>query len=179
MVTKKKTQSSRRMIDLNLVLKVALPLILLIAGGIWYYVTHTPEAMIKRQLKALSEIVSKHSGEGNASTAYKLLAFENMLDDNVDCDLKDFPYNGVNSGNALASLVFRGRSMLDDVSLSLVDAECEIVSKDEARARCAGHVRLHHGGSVYSESRNCVVLFRKNGKSWRITGFRDDQLLKK
>ena len=174
-----KRPKNKRVIDLSKVAKYAVPLVLLIALGIWYYVTHTPEAMIKRQLKSLAEIVSKSHGEGNASTALKMLAFENMLDDNVNCDLKNFPYNGDNSGNTLASMVFRGRSMLDDVSLSLVDAECEIKSGNEALARCAGHISLHYGGSSYSESRNCIVLFRKNGKKWRVSGFKDDELLKK
>ena len=174
-----KRPNNKRVIDLSKVAKYAVPLVLLIALGIWYYVTNTPEAVIKRQLKSLAEIVSKSHGEGNASTALKMLAFENMLDDNVHCDLKNFPYNGDNSGNTLASLVFRGRSMLDDVSLSLVDAECEIKSGNEALARCAGHVSLHYGGGSYSESRNCIVLFRKNGKKWRVSGFKDDELLTK
>lgn len=171
--------SKPRVIDLQLVAKIVVPLMLLLAGGAWYYFAHRPEAVIKRQLNSLSETISKPYGEGNAATAYKMIAFENMLDENVNCDLKDFPYNGINSGNALASLVFRGRGATDNVSLKLVDAECEFTSDNEALARCAGHVSLSHGGRAYSESRNCVVVFKKVGKAWKIAGFKDDQLLKK
>ena len=169
----------KRTIDLAPVAKYGIPLVIAVALGIWYYVTHTPEAMVKRQLRSLAETVSKHQGEGNTSTALKMVVFENMLDDNVVCGMKDFPYNGDNSGNTLASLVFRGRSMLDSVDLSLVDVECEIRPNGEALARCAGHLRLYYNGNAYSESRNCLVLLTKRGKSWKISGFKDDELLKK
>ncbi len=169
----------KRTINVSLIARYAIPVVIAVAVGVWYYVTHTPEAVVKKRLRALAEVVSKPAGEGNASMAYKMLAFENMLDDNVECQVAGFPYNGTNSANTLSSLLFRGRGMLDKLDFSILDSEVELTGDDKAVVRCAGKVWLQYGGKTYSESRNLAVIFRKQGRKWRLAEVRDDQLLKK
>ena len=161
------------------IIKAVLLLAVLTGGVIWYMVTHSPAAMVRKQLLSAIQQVSKPSGEGNAVTAFKLLAFEHLLDEQITCNVRDFPYNGTSSANSFASLVFRGRSYPESIDLSISAMECEFPRKNQARVRCLARAVIHMGGRRADESRNCIILMTKRDRNWLISGVQDDDLLKK
>ncbi len=161
------------------IIKVLFIVAVVAAVAAWYVATHSPTALVKKQINNAAELVSKQPSESNASTAFRLLAFENALDDYVECNVSGFPYNGRESANSFASLVFRGRTYPRSIEITVSAMEVDFPTKKTAEVRCQAKAYVTMDGNHVNESRLCVISLNKRDNGWKIAGFKEDTLIKK
>lgn len=162
-----------------IIIKVLLIIAVAAAVAVWYAITHSPTAVVKKQILNAAELFSKQPSESNASTAFRLIAFENALDDYVECNVSGFPYNGRESANSFASLVFRGRAYPRSIEITVSAMEVEFPAKNKAEVRCQAKAYIAMDGNSVNESRLCVITLCKRDNGWKIAGFKEDTLIKK
>lgn len=150
-----------------------------VAAGLFFWLRPSEEKRIRKQFRRLSEAVAKSGDEGNASTAMKMLALGNLLHEQVDIDVRDFPYNGEQSAETLVSLASRGRSYFRGISVDIYDIEVILIDHELADARCVVHVAVDSENYRDSDVRHFMASLAKVDKTWRFTGFREDELLRK
>ena len=156
-------------------------LVLLISGAVAFYLLRSERHKIKQQFKALAECVSKESGEGNIAMAAKMMSLGNYLADNVALGIRDLPMFQEMSSEEIVSLATRGRGFIDELHISIVDVETDILSNEKAQSRCTAKVRLRSKSREYDydEIRTFASDLVKIEGKWRFASFKEDNLLKK
>ena len=154
---------------------------LLIAGALAFYVFRSEKQRIKKQFKALAECVSKESGEGNIAMAAKMMSLGNYLADNVSLDIRDLPMFHEMTSEEIVSLATRGRGYIDELHISIVDVETDLLTKEKAQSRCTAKVRLRSKSREYDydEVRTFASDLVKIDGKWRFASFKEDNLIKK
>jgi len=130
--------------------KILLPiLVLLIAGVSAFYLLRSEKHIIKKQFRGIAECVSKESGEGNIAMTAKMFALGGYLANNVIISIRDLPWIHEMSSEDIVSLATRGRGFIDELKITIVDVETDILSKEKARSRCTAKVRLRSKSKEY------------------------------
>jgi hypothetical protein len=150
-----------------------------VAAGLFFWLRPSEEKRIRKQFQRLSEAIAKSGDEGNASAAVKMLALGNLLHEQIDIDVRDFPYNGEQSAETLVSLVSRGRSYFRRIAVEFYDIEVMLVDHELADARCVVQVAVESDNYRDSGVRHFMASLAKVDKTWKFTGCREDELLRK
>lgn len=154
-------------------------LVAAVAAGLFYWLRPSDEKRIKKQFQRLSEAVAKHGEEGNASTAIKMFALGNLLNDQVDIRIRDFPFNGEQSADTLISLASRGRSYFRRIEVDIYEIEILLHDHEQADARCVARVSVESDQYRDHGVRHFMASLAKVDKEWKFIGFREDELLTK
>lgn len=155
-------------------------LLLLIAGVFVYYKYLRSEThRIKKQLIGLCDDVSKNSGEGNTSTAIKVVAMQNRLADHVEISVHGVPVSGGYSCEELVSSASRARMYLETLKISVLEQEVTI-NGDKAKIDCVIHAdaSTQHDRLDENYHMNVSLIKDENGK-WLFTAFHECDLLQK
>ncbi len=137
------------------------------------------KSKIKKRFTEIADTVSKRPGEGNIAAAAKMLALGGMLTDNVTVEISDLPHWREMTSEDIVSLAARGRGYMDELHISILDVETEILGEDKARSRCRAKVRLKSSYSSFNENRIFTADLVKQDGKWRFSAFREDNLIKK
>lgn len=150
-----------------------------VAAGLFYWLRPSEEKRIRKQFQRLCEAIEKSGDEGNASAAVKMFALGNLLHEQIDISIRDFPYNGEQSAETLISLATRGRSFFRTISVDIYDIEVILIDHELADARCVARVAVESDNYRDHGVRHFMASLAKIDKSWQFTGFREDELLRK
>lgn len=154
-------------------------LVAAVAAGLFYWLRPSDEKRIRKQFQRLSEAIAKSGEEGNASAAVKMFALGNLLNEQIDISIRDFPYNGEQSAETLVSLATRGRSFFRTISVDIYDIEVIQIDHELADARCVAQVAIESDNYRDNGVRHVMASLAKIDKTWKFTGFREDELLRK
>ena len=156
-------------------------LALLIVGAAAFWLLRSEKHKIKKQFKALAECVSKESGEGNIAMAAKMMSLGNHLAENVILGIRDLPMFHEMTSEEIVSLATRGRGFIDELHITIVDVETDILSKEKAQSRCSAKVRLRSKSREYDydELRTFSSDLVKIDGKWRFASFKEDELIKR
>ena len=156
-------------------------LALLIAGIAAFYLLRSEKHIIKKQFRGIAECVSKESGEGNIAMAAKMMSLGNYLTESVVLGIRDLPMFQEMTSEEIVSLATRGRGFIDELKITIVDVETDILSKEKARSRCTAKVRLRSKSKEYDydELRTFSSDLVKIEGKWRFASFKEDELIKK
>ncbi len=162
-------------------LSLILLLLLLVAIPVGCRYLRSDTRILHKQLVAICQDVVKKPGEGNATTALKMIALGNRLDARVEIRVHDIPVAGNLSAEELASQVNRARLYLDTLHVELLD-DLITVDGNSAVADCVIHVKALSAQHSYryEEDFHLRIQFRKNqdGK-WLFSAFQEGPLLQK
>ncbi len=156
-------------------------LVLIVAGVAAFYLLRSEKHKIKKQFKGIAECVSKESGEGNIAMAAKMMTLGNYLDTNVVIGIKDLPMFHEMTSEEIVSLATRGRGFIDELTITIVDVETDILSETKARSRCTAKVKLRSKTREYNydELRTFSSNLVKIDGKWRFSSFQEDDLIKR
>jgi hypothetical protein len=154
-------------------------LLAVVAAGLFYWLRPSEQKLIRKQFHRLCQAVEKSGEEGNASTTVKMLTLGNLLHEQVDVSIRDFPYNGEQSAETLVSLAMRGRSFFRSISVDVYDLEVILIDEELADLRCVARVSIVSENYHDQDIRHFMASLAKIDKSWVFTGFREDDVLRK
>ena len=155
--------------------------IIAVAIVAWLLFFPSEKKIVLKQLDKIIESVNKPSDEGNIAAAAKNLAFGALLDDTneISIIIDEFPYNGSHSSSELASLEAQGRLYCETIDIRLKGADVEIKDGVATISFTAAFTVVTKFGGKYDEIRPFVATLKKIDKKWKVTAFRDKQVLKK
>ena len=159
---------------------VLLAILVVIGVLLWRRFHPNEKAVVAQRVASLAEYATKPSGEGNAAMAVKMTALNQLLADEVEIDLRGFPFNGKYAGGEFYSEIVRGRAMCDTLTLAVHDIQ--VVLDDPATATATFTARLDasaRGGGGESETREIHATLRKVDGKWVFTSFREEAVLVK
>ncbi len=156
-------------------------LVLIVAGVAAFYLLRSEKHKIKKQFKGIAACVSKESGEGNIAMAAKMMSLGNYLTENVSLGIRDIPMWNELTSEEIVSLATRGRGFIDELHITIVDVETDILSKEKAQSRCTAKVRLRSKSREhnYDEVRTFSSDLVKIDGKWRFASFKEDELIKR
>ena len=113
--------------------------------------------------------------------AAKMMSLGNYLTENVSLGIRDIPMWNELTSEEIVSLATRGRGFIDELHITIVDVETDILSKEKAKSRCTAKVRLRSKSKEhnYDEVRTFSSDLVKIDGKWRFASFKEDELIKR
>jgi hypothetical protein len=138
------------------------------------------ERKVKKQFKALSNVVSKEPGESVFTTARKAQEIVPLFDENCELIMPVDSVSAYFSRGEITSYVIRGRSRFSDISLRFVDLS--ITFPERGTAKVALTAKLSGkavNGDRLDETREVKSTLKKIKRKWLFAAFEVVEVLKK
>ena len=138
------------------------------------------EKKVRKQFKALSNVVSKEPGESVFTTARKAKEIVPLFDENCELIMPADSVSAYFSRGEITSYVIRGRTQFSDLSLTFVDLSITFPDRGTAKvvltAKLKGNVV---NGDRMDETREVKSTLKKIERKWLFTAFEVVEVLKK
>jgi len=138
------------------------------------------EKKVRKQFKALSNVVSKEPRESVFTTARKAKEIVPLFDENCELVIPADSVSAFFSRGEITSYVIRGRTQFSDLSLTFVDLSITFPDPGTAKvvltAKLKGNVV---NGDRMDETREVKSTLKKIKRKWLFAGFEVVEVLKK
>jgi hypothetical protein len=138
------------------------------------------EKKVRKQFKALSNVVSKEPRESVFTTARKAKEIVPLFDENCELVIPADSVSAFFSRGEITSYVIRGRTQFSDLSLTFVDLSITFPERGTAKvvltAKLKGKVV---NGDRMDETREVQSTLKKIKRKWLFAAFEVVEVLKK
>jgi hypothetical protein len=138
------------------------------------------EKKVRKQFKALSNVVSKESGESVFTTARKAKEIVPLFDENCELIMPADSVSASFSRGEITSYVIRGRTQFSDLSLTFVDLSITFPELGTAKVVLTAKLKgKAANGDKVDETREVNSTLKKIKRKWLFTAFEVVEVLKK
>jgi hypothetical protein len=138
------------------------------------------EKKVRKQFKALSNVVSKEPGENVFTTARKAQEIVPLFDENCELIIPEDSVSALFRRGEITNYVIRGRTQFSDLSLTFVDLSITFPERGTAKvvltAKLKGKIV---NGDRMDETREVQSTLKKIKRKWYFTTFEVVEVLKK
>lgn len=153
---------------------------MLLAGAAYYFLFHSIEDKVKKQLRLLAEYVSKDPGEKNLVMLFKTQNLPSLFAEQCDLEIAGSQLSGSYTPEEIMSHVVRGRMQFSKLSLNFYDIAVEYPGKTTARAemtaKLAGTVDKN---KAVEEVREIQAELKLVDGKWLFSKFKVVEVLEK
>ena len=138
------------------------------------------ERRVRKQTQRLADCFSKATGESAAVMVLSLHGFEQLLGDQVELQLQNFPGNGSYSASEISSTVARVRAGCRAIHLVFRDVHVEFPKSEQAVVTLTARlVVTDDEGRTNEDTREVACRLNKTPDGWRFVAFDEITVLEK